>query len=295
MEELRDIFDRHPTLFTFTGGLMVSSAGLVLYRWLRDRRAPDEDLKRQRYPPDTVILHDFGRSPYAPSAVPFTVKLATYLRMAKIPYQYGSGTKKSSKSKYPWITYNGEDIADSAFCISFLNRQRNVNLSSWMSPEQRAVAVAFQRLAEEDLYWVLLLTRWVTEVDEDFVERLLPFRFATLYVKLFITPRLWKMAWAQGMGRHSQEEVMQIARKDLTALSDYLGTKKFLMGDQPCEEDCAVFGQLSQIYWQLPGSVSAMFKAEFPRLVAYCERMKDTFWPDWVECTTQGGTVKATR
>ena len=29
--------------------------------------------------------------------------------------------------------------------------------------------------------------------------------------------------------------------------------------------------------------------------MAYCERMKCTFWPDWVECTTQGGTTTASR
>ena len=32
------------------------------------------------------------------------------------------------------------------------------------------------------------------------------------------------------------------------------------MGDQPCEQDCAIFGQLAQINWQLPCSVSIMFK-----------------------------------
>jgi len=35
------------------------------------------------------------------------------------------------------------------------------------------------------------------------------------------------------------------------------GTKKYLMGDEPCEEDCAVFGSLCQIvYDQLPGTVA---------------------------------------
>ena len=41
--------------------------------------------------------------------------------------------------------------------------------------------------------------------------------------------------------------------------------------------------------------VCCVFAEEFPRLVAYCERMKDTFWPDWTDCTTQGGKVKATK
>ena len=61
--------------------------------------------------------------------------------------------EKSSKGKFPWITYNGHSVADSAFCIEFLNKERGVDLNSWLSPEQRAVALAFQRLAEENLYW----------------------------------------------------------------------------------------------------------------------------------------------
>ena len=45
---------------------------------------------RKDYPPDTVILHQLGRGPYAPSLTPFAVKLETYLRMAKIPYMVGA-------------------------------------------------------------------------------------------------------------------------------------------------------------------------------------------------------------
>ena len=39
------------------------------------------------YPKGTVILHQTGRGPFAPSLSPFTVKLETYLRIAKIPYK----------------------------------------------------------------------------------------------------------------------------------------------------------------------------------------------------------------
>nr|KAG5686194.1 hypothetical protein BaRGS_012412 [Batillaria attramentaria] len=63
------------------------------------------------------------------------------------------------------------------------------------------------------------------------------------------------------MGRHSREEVLEIARKDLTAIADFIGQKKFLMGDEPCETDCAVFGQLSQLYWHCPvQTIGKIFK-----------------------------------
>ena len=43
---------------------------------------------RHDYPRDVVILHKVGgRGPFAPSISPFIMKMETYLRMAKIPYQ----------------------------------------------------------------------------------------------------------------------------------------------------------------------------------------------------------------
>ena len=41
----------------------------------------------KEYPSDTVLLHDFDRGPWAPSVSPYTLKLETFLRMAKIPYE----------------------------------------------------------------------------------------------------------------------------------------------------------------------------------------------------------------
>ncbi|KAK7091792.1 failed axon connections homolog isoform X2 [Littorina saxatilis] len=293
METIRTIYSDHPALTTIAGGLVVATAGILVYRRLR--RNTTASNAEEDYPKDTVILHQIGRGPFAPSMTPFAIKLETYLRIAKIPYKNVHDMKKSSKGKYPWISFNGHSVADSAFCIEFINKKRNVDLSSWLSPEQRAVALAFQRLAEEDIYWVLVVQRWVQEVSVEFFRMAYSFPLSWLFLRFYVTPSVRRMAFDQGMGRHSKDEVLHIARKDLTALSVFIGTKRFLMGDQPCEEDCAIFGQLSQLYWQLTGPTSNMFKEEFPRLVSYCERMKDRFWPDWVECTTQGGTSKATK
>lgn len=43
--------------------------------------------KRKSCPPNTVLLHQFRRGEWAPNISPFPLKLETYLRMAKIPYQ----------------------------------------------------------------------------------------------------------------------------------------------------------------------------------------------------------------
>lgn len=69
---------------------------------------------------------------------------------------------------------------------------------------------------------------------------------------------------------------------DLRAVSVILGNKKFICGDGPCEDDCAIFGVLAQCVWGLPGSCyENLVHGELTNLKEYCERMKDCFWPDW--------------
>jgi hypothetical protein len=41
---------------------------------------------------------------------------------------------------------------------------------------------------------------------------------------------------------------------DLRALSHLLANKKFILGEEASENDCAVFGMLAQALWGTPGS-----------------------------------------
>jgi len=61
--------------------------------------------------------------------------------------------ERSTKGKLTWIEYNGESIADSEFCIQFVNKEKGVNLNSHLTPEQDGVGRAFQRMFEENTYW----------------------------------------------------------------------------------------------------------------------------------------------
>ena len=71
-----------------------------------------QNIKRKRriaaYPKDTVVLHQFPRGLYAPSASPFVMKLETWLRITGIPYKNEFSLQMSKKGQVPWITFNGE-------------------------------------------------------------------------------------------------------------------------------------------------------------------------------------------
>jgi len=103
--------------------------------------------------PKVVILHQFERSSYIPNLSPPCLKLETYLRMAKIPYECDFGFKPSKKGKMPWIEYNGQEIADSNFCIEFLNKEFRVDVDEGLTDEQRGVARAVLVMIEENTYW----------------------------------------------------------------------------------------------------------------------------------------------
>ncbi|XP_062569153.1 failed axon connections homolog isoform X2 [Saccostrea cucullata] len=248
-------------------------------------------MSAKSYPRDTVIHHQTGRGPFAPSLTPFAVKLETYLRMAKVPFQneFDSGTNKSSKGKMTWIEYNGEEVADSEFCIKYINKTFNIDLDKDFTDEERAIAYSLQKVAEEYFYWTFVLSRWV--YDEG--NRL------TKYIKIpWILRKLMKRASAkqanaQGLGRHSQEEVETIIVECLTNFSNFLGKKKFFLGEKPCQSDCAIFGIFSQCYWHEFGSFIEQEFKKFENLCGYCERMKAEFWPDWDDCITHGNTREA--
>lgn len=67
-------------------------------------------------------------------------------------YSYGTGPK----GKVPWITYNQQDIADSEFCIEFLSRIKNIDLSKNVTPSDKGAARAFVKMSEESILWFVI-------------------------------------------------------------------------------------------------------------------------------------------
>ncbi|ELU10228.1 hypothetical protein CAPTEDRAFT_183074 [Capitella teleta] len=213
--------------------------------------------------------------------------------MAGIPYMVDFSSGFSSKGKIPWITLNDERVADSQFSMDFIREKFNVrSFNQQLTAEQNATARALRKMAEEELYWTMCSVTFGDDLSE--LERLLPYSG----IKRFITPRLlrffiWRQMRGHGIGRHTPAEILSIAHADLNALSDYLGLKPFFFGDEPSEEDSALFGVLAQIKWHMNGSPHQTWLTdEFCNLNAYCDRMKEKFWPDWLKRTSESDVIK---
>lgn len=67
------------------------------------------------------------------------------------------------KGKCPWITLNGEDLGDSEFILERLANEFNVDLDSHLDPQKAAALEAVRVLADEHLFWsvLLFLSHWL--------------------------------------------------------------------------------------------------------------------------------------
>lgn len=233
---------------------------------------------------DVVVLHCFPRGRFCPNLSPFVVKLETYLRMAEIPYELDFEEPMGPKGKAPWITLNGEEIGDSQLIIERLGPKYGKDFSSHLNAEQKATSLSIRVLTEEHFLWCLVVWRYIIDEGRTFLKSMVLPRFMFIMMPMF-KRHIQKATRIQGIGRHTFEEVQEIGRKDLVALSTLLGDKPYFMGDEPTELDCAIFGMLSQLQWNSAGSpYLQMLESDFKNLSAYCFRVKEKFWPDWNQC-----------
>ncbi|CAG7728046.1 unnamed protein product [Allacma fusca] len=240
-------------------------------------------------PKDVVVLHHTKRGKTVPNLSPFALKLETYLRMANIPYQVDDTFPFGPKGKTPWVTLNGEHLADSQFILETLAKKYNKTIGNY-NEEQRALGHVSRITADEHLYWGMTTWRYVFGDPKDLSQVFdLPPAALTAFARA-TQKRVKTSSFYQGTGRHSLEEIFHLMKSNLRALSVILGKKKFFLGDEPSEVDCSIFGAVAQYLWGLPGAPYAEFiHDELPNLEEYSIRMKEHFWPDWDQCLAGGG------
>lgn len=97
-----------------------------------------------------------------------------------------------------------------------------------------------------------------------------------------LSHHLQKSLWGHGIGRHSSEEIYSIAERDLRAVSELLGRKKFVMGNKPCLLDAVMFGLVSVFIWNVPRSPQAkLIRSELKNLQEHCYNIREEYFPDW--------------
>jgi len=232
-----------------------------------------------------IQLYQFPPTWGLPSASPFCLKLQLYCRMADIPYEIAadSDVRKAPKKKLPYIQDQGKVIADSNFIIDHLENTHGTSLDSHLTAAEKGLGLGLQRMVEENLFWVVMYSRWVEEKNWKKVKPAL-FDFLppilNILIPKIVRKQVLKDIYSQGMGRHNREEVYEIGIRDLQALSDVLGDKTYLLGDQASRVDTATYGLLANILWT-PVESPLKEKAEsLDNLVAYCQKIRSTYFSE---------------
>jgi glutathione S-transferase len=192
-----------------------------------------------------ITLFTFGPGFGLPDPSPFVMKVETLLKMAKLSYRTDTtGFSKAPKGKLPYIDDDGTVVSDSTFIRWHLEKKYRIDFDQGLDASQKATAWAFEKMAEDQLYWVVVNDRWMDDVNFrkgplKFFERV-PAPLRPIVVTI-VRRKLRTTLHGQGIGRHSPDEVLALATRSIDAIADFLGDKPFLMGSEPTGVDATMF------------------------------------------------------
>jgi glutathione S-transferase len=181
------------------------------------------------------------------SSSPFSWKAESLLRLAKLPYEkeYVADFSKMPKGKVPVLQDGEQWIADSHFIAQYLKTQYQFDLDRTLSAEQKAIGHAFSR-----------------SVPSEQAEEI----FAVLQANVI------KQMQGHGIGRHSLDEIYRLGFADLDAISDYLGHKSYLFGDEITSADVAIVPVIASLIQTPIDTKIARYARAKANLAAYVER-----------------------
>jgi glutathione S-transferase len=228
-----------------------------------------------------ITLYGFGPGFGLPDPSPFVMKSAVQLRMAGVPYKFEHAMPPAApKGKIPFIQAGTERIGDSTFIRAWIEKHHGFDFDAGLCTVERGIAWAMERMLEDQLYFALIHHRWMD--DANWAKG--PVHFfdgAPDGVAQAARERVRTALHDQGIGRHSSEEIAELAERSLAALSAFLGDKPYLMGETPCGADATAFGMTAAV---LTPFFTGPLRREAERhanLSAYCERMMGEYFPEF--------------
>ena len=229
-----------------------------------------------------ITLYRFGPFLGAPDSSPFVIKTMMLLKLAGLEYCAVQGNPLKAPMRFlPYIEDEGVKVADSTLIRRHLERKYRCDFDADLTGTQRAQAWAVERMCEDHLYFAMLENRWLDAVN---------FRkgVATMFgvipapVRPIARVALRRMNAARlrghGLGRHSRAVIAELASCDIAALAAMLGSKPYLMGDEPCGADASVFGMVTSILTPPLESPLRDAMGRHRNLVAYRDRVSDRYF-----------------
>ncbi|MFJ4289877.1 glutathione S-transferase C-terminal domain-containing protein [Cupriavidus sp. NPDC089707] len=236
-----------------------------------------------------ITLYTFGPAFGLPDASPFVTKAEMLLKLAGLPYHARPGSlRRAPKGKLPYLDDMGRIVADSTMIRWHIEKTYHIDFDAGLSPAERGVAWAAEKLMEDHLYWAVARVRWLDQANFDRGPaqffRGVPAPVRGLAERL-VRYKVKKTLWGQGLGRHSDEELVALASKGITSIADILGDKRYLMGDKPCGADATLFAFAGSLLCPVFDTPIRTAAEGHVNLVAYMERMRAEFYPEFAPKT----------
>jgi glutathione S-transferase len=234
-----------------------------------------------------ITLFNFGPAFGLTDPSPFVAKAETLLRLADLPYRAQRAQfRKAPKGKVPYIEDEGTLIGDSTLIRWHLETKYGIDFDRGLSAAERAVAWAFEKMAEDHLYWAAVDARWLDDANFDHGPRLffasVPAPIRPLVVAM-IRRKVRRNAIAHGLGRHRKPEIAALGARSIDAIADFLADKPFFMGDYPTGSDATMFGFVSGTLCPLFDGGLQQAAQRHDNLKRYVSRMAAKFYPEFPE------------
>ena len=235
-----------------------------------------------------ITIYQYLPAWTVPCISPYVTKVIYYMQMTDLdfeakPQDLTKLDRDTPHGKLPVIVdTDGTTVADSTHIIEYLKAKYGDALDAGVSPAEFAEMHAFNRMIDEHLYWVAVIQpRWRETANWETYLRIIagtddvpaPLRaFADDFRHRILT------AFMQGgWGRMSSDVIYRRARADIDALSNFLGSKAFFMGEQPRSIDATVSSILRHIIDAPFVFDTKDYAASKTNLVDYLARMKQRF------------------
>ena len=234
--------------------------------------------------PIRVFMFGSGWGIPFPTAAPFPLKLATWLRMTGLEHEIvvENNSGKGPKKKSPWIEDGEVRMGDSELIIRYLGEKYGVDPDASLSPGDRALALAWRRLFEEHYHQAfehhLFFGPGGSERFRELTGTMPP--VVRSIAPALIRSRFRKQLYARGIGRHEEKDITAMGKADLDAASTFLGDRAYFLGDEPCGLDACVFGFLGVTIYVKGDNPLYRHAASLANLAAYTERMRARYFPE---------------
>jgi glutathione S-transferase len=231
--------------------------------------------------PNMITLYTFGPAFGLSDPSPLVVKAMVLLNMANLSFTTNTkGYGKAPKAKLPYIQDDAQLIADSTFIRWHIEAKYQHDFDRHLSAEQKSQAWMLERMLEDHLYFVISAERWL--VEDNFQHG--PARFFDAVpwpmrglIRWMVRSKVRKALYLQGMSRHSRDERIQLAARDIDALASSLGNNQYLFGDHPCGADATAYAFVSGMLCPHFDTPLRAATEKHANLVSYASRMKTQF------------------